>query len=233
MENINRLDWDSNFFGCNIGKLELHESDSPDAINFVKFSEYDLVYLFSPFKIPSLQTHLVDEKLVLKKHLSFENNKESNLKVTIQEYQDSQKNRSQLRELALQSGKYSRFFIDKNFTEGSFDKLYNEWIDKSVDRTLAFLILGAYLESKLVGFITVQHINASTCRIGLISVSEEHRGQGIAKNLVLSACNICFEKGYIQMEVVTQNNNELAVNLYLKNGFKKESLTYIYHLWNN
>ena len=38
-----------------------------------------------------------------------------------------------LKSLALSSGQYSRFNIDKNFVNNEYEILYNRWIEKSVE----------------------------------------------------------------------------------------------------
>ncbi len=77
-------------------------------------------------------------------------------------------------------------------------------------------ILVALKENKIVGFI---HFLVFEDYIDIVDivVDDEYRKQGIGTNLLKSLEN--YHKTEILLEV--SQNNEVAINFYLKNGFNK------------
>lgn len=226
--NIVPQEWDSRFFDLNVGSLVISQSDIFDFDIFKKKSNiFDLIYILSDYKITNLA--LVDEKEVFIKEnienisYTFENT------VRFSSIKHSYK---QLLHLTLQTGKYSRFNLDKKFTNNEYNKLYTEWIDKSISKELAFDIFVKLIDNRIVGFITLKEITNKIVGVGLVAVDAEYRGYGIAKELTNRAMYEAKLLGYKSIQVVTQHHNIPAVKLYKAQGFKSKSLTYIYHYWN-
>lgn len=100
--------------------------------------------------------------------------------------------------------------VNKNFA-----KLFQieELINSSYDS-----LFGYYENELLVGFI---HINKmyETIDIVNIVVDEKYRHQGIATRLIKYVLNNFADVEKLMLEV--NENNKVAVNLYLKNGFKE------------
>lgn len=96
----------------------------------------------------------------------------------------------------------------------NFSNLFNlkALIDSSYD-----YVYGYYYESNLVGFI---HINKlyETMDIVNIVVDEEFRNKGIATILIEYVITLFDDIESIILEV--NENNEIAISLYEKNGFK-------------
>ena len=100
--------------------------------------------------------------------------------------------------------------VNKNFA-----KLFQieELINSSYDS-----LFGYYENELLVGFI---HINKmyETIDIVNIVVDEKYRHQGIATRLIKYVLNNFDDVEKLMLEV--NENNKVAINLYLKNGFKE------------
>ena len=64
-----------------------------------------------------------------------------------------------LYELAFESGKYSRFKLDKNFSEIDFRKLYKKWVDNSLNLEIADEVLVYKISDIIQGFITYKIYN--------------------------------------------------------------------------
>lgn len=98
--------------------------------------------------------------------------------------------------------------VNKNFA-----KLFQieELINSSYDS-----LFGYYENELLVGFI---HINKmyETIDIVNIVVDEKYRHQGIATRLIKYVLNNFDDVEKLMLEV--NENNKVAINLYLKNGF--------------
>lgn len=230
------LSWDSKFFGYTVAKIS-------DVIPFVKMNQIltnmrmENVKLAYWFIKPTSRDNqvavdnngvLVDEKVTFTKKLS-----DKDLVIRnkhINSYRKKQIDKKLL-SLTLDSGKYSRFRIDKRFTHSEFKKLYREWITKSVLRKKAFdVLIYSDLEELIKGFITLEKSN-STGIIGLIAVDKKYQGKGIGKALVREALSRFQKKGLTNVRVGTQISNNGAVKFYQKLGFAILRVQNVYHFW--
>ncbi len=125
---------------------------------------------------------------------------------------------------------YSRFKIDPYFRNNEFERLYTEWIEKSVERRLANEVLIYNEGDELLGFITLA-LREKTGSIGLIAVDENQRGKAIGKKLIRAALAYFKDHKITTVEVVTQKANYAACRFYESCGFKIKSIVNIYHLW--
>jgi dTDP-4-amino-4,6-dideoxy-D-galactose acyltransferase len=132
--------------------------------------------------------------------------------------------------LALQSGVHSRFFVDPRFPRSLFEKLYREWIRKSVTRVLAKSVLVAGSADQITGMVTVGEKNGRG-DIGLVAVDSASRGRGIGRSLVGAALGWFALHAYSTAQVVTQRANTQACQLYLRCGFAVESVENFFHFW--
>jgi len=135
-----------------------------------------------------------------------------------------------LTELALQSGKYSRFRQDPRFPRELCDKLYTCWITRSVSKEIALEVLVVKEHSDLLGLITLG-TKGGRGDIGLMAVAEHARGKGIGRTLVTDADRFFEERGYTYIQVVTQRRNLAACHLYESCGYKIEKVENVFHFW--
>ena len=228
--NIQRLNWDSDFFGYEVGKIEVSKCDD---FNFDIFEQevqnYRLIYLLSDMEIDILNLLLVDKKVIFYQKI----NKviESN-DIIIESFDEAKHDLEQLKALAIESGIYSRFFIDKNFVNNEFINLYSQWIENSVNKKIAFDIIVALDKKNIIGFATLNKKSEVLSDIGLIAVSKAYRGLGIGKKVINEAILRSKLARFKAIQVVTQLDNFAAVNLYKSTNFEIKQITYIYHYWN-
>jgi dTDP-4-amino-4,6-dideoxy-D-galactose acyltransferase len=227
---IEKLSWDSDFFGYPVGQIEILKPDRYNVSTAIQDSKkFTLVYVISPeridFEVPELK--LVDIKTRLSKRIK---NKPNCSFYNISEYGGEED--GQLKKLALESGAFSRFKVDSNFVHNEFEKLYLKWISDSINKIIADKII-VYKEpgSVCIGFVTLK-FKIHFSEIGLIAVDEKSRGKGIAKSLLTFTDGLTINAGCDRIEVVTQLENLPAMKLYEKAGFEIISKKYIYHLWN-
>ena len=111
---VEKLDWDSSFFGYEVGNIILTEDYLFDKTDFIRStSKFKLVYLFSKKLIDFDSISLVDDKIVLSRDLScFEINEKRNT-VVIQTFNSKIHSVEEIQKLSLESGIYSRFYLDK------------------------------------------------------------------------------------------------------------------------
>lgn len=87
-------------------------------------------------------------------------------------------------------------------------------------------LLGYYLNSKLIGFISYSIIY-DRCEINFIGVLEEYRGKKIGSLLIRYTINRA--KNCINITLEVNINNFTAIELYKKNGFKIASIRKMYY----
>lgn len=229
------LEWDSQFFGYPVARVSFGKGGTDKLENVfqqINSKNIRLTYLYvTPDDleinrfIEKKGCLLADQKVVFVKTTE----KHNNFKNKIIEFQETEINEKIL-SLALISGIWSRFRMDKNFINNEFERLYTEWISNSINKTKAFKTLVAIKESDFVGITTLGE-KSDYADIGLVAVDENHRGQGIGYDLIHTADNTAFDMGYKQIKVVTQLKNIEACRLYKKCNFQVESITNIYHYW--
>lgn len=230
MFKIERLDWDSSFFGYEVGKIEVNDFAFFDFDNFIqRTKKFKLTYFFSKEVITLPNVPLVDRKVVLFQACT-EIGEVNN--IMIQSFNAEKHSFDELKELALESGIYSRFYSDKNFKNQEYQKLYTRWIENAVNDDTTFDIVIAVSNNSIIGFATLNKKNSLLADIGLVAVSKNSRGLGVGKQLMQEAIVRSRKAGFKEIQVVTQLNNLAAMNLYKSTNFKIKEITNIYHLWN-
>lgn len=215
---IELLEWDSNFFGYRIGKIN-HSYKNAFLPNDIEFSRFDLVYIFSDY-ILETKYNLVDIKVTFEKitEIKYFDNNINFFDSTLHSY-------SELLELAYLSGHDSRFLKDSFFGENAFKKLYKTWLDKSIESP-DIDILVCIKDTKIIGFVTFKKGKDSS-NIELIAVTPEARGEGLGKKLI-DAVEAKLKPNTL-LTVPTQETNIKACSFYLKSGFKIKNKIFIYH----
>lgn len=231
---IKKLEWDSNFFGYKIGELHFNEKEFSKS-KIEDLDEFDLVYVFSKKKLISRCLSRAYTKVVFEFDLeTFKSgyNKPRDITDIITE-KVSNKERQKLFNLAYKSGKYSRFNLDKNFSNKEFRELYKKWIENSIKGRVANHILVFKNNSNvIVGFVTLSSENNKS-NIGLIAVDDEFRGKGVGSKLIFASKFFSKNNNSKKLLVATQLDNKAACNFYLKNGFETKEKVNVYHLWRN
>ncbi len=229
---ISRLDWDSEFFGVETGKLVISHNH---IIDTESFNNFKLVYIFSNHKLSDEELniskgkiYLADEKIEYHKSLNitpFNSDK-------IVSFDSNRSISDRLYDLAIQSGHYSRFSTDPFIPSKSFERLYKLWLERSVKREIADEVYVFESNKIISGFITLG-IKSGRPDIGLVAVNNENRSLGIGALLLQAAEHWALsKKKYNKIQVVTQGANKGACRFYEKNGYSIYSVNYIYHWWN-
>src|SRR5690606_15204626 len=121
MNRIKTLQWDTDFFGYRVGRLD---ASSLTDIKNASLESYKLVYVFSEFYFSEYEKNLVDRKLTYTCEISNiqdVNSQESNIVIT--QYNPELHSYEELLNLVLESGVYSRFLIDPNFINDEYRRL--------------------------------------------------------------------------------------------------------------
>lgn len=230
--NIRKLEWDSNFFGLRIGRADIQTKEEAEElaskVNLLK-KEYDLLYVFDENHVgfKAKNSHLVDEKVLYSKPCE---PKQAFEEISIYERKTPS---NSLYHLAHISGGYSRFKLDNRFPRGSFERLYNRWIENACPQNGSNKHIFEYsIEGIAKGMITVDYAESGLAHIGLVSIDDNCQHRGIGTKIMSTVENYLYQLGYIHtLEVPTQKTNTDACRWYEKNGFKIKSIVDIYHWW--
>ena len=233
------LDWDSNFFGKRISRIDMEPEDSETVImnEISSHPNTDLFYIFNLSNQPlellpkDSKCKLVDIKMVYRLTVNDpDGNPQNNYaEIKIEDYPLSYTS-VELENLAYQSGVYSRFRTDASFPAHSFYKLYKEWIDSCVSGRLADRVYISTSNRQTIGMVTVK-FNELEARIGLIAVHEKFRGKHVGHQLLRHVTKESQLRNILHIIVSTQQQNEPACKLYERNGFVTHQVTQIYHYW--
>lgn len=228
---IRRLDWDSEFLELEVGAInyngEMFELES-------LAHSFDLIYLFTDkfFEFPGALTayfdvSLTDEKVTYSKKISAAHSPDESIRMLEQEFIPNE----QVISIAIQSGAYSRFNVDRLFPKEKFRELYRLWCVNSISRKIAEQVFVYEFDGVIAGLITVGLKNGIP-DIGLLAVDEAYRGRHIGHKLVAAAENWAVnQKKANELQVVTQAANLPACNFYEKTGFHLQQKHYVYHCW--
>ena len=231
---ICRLEWDSEFFGLRIGRTDVCSINGLQQLSDMESSikkEYDLLYVFIHKDINGTLLEWeqqgampVDNKTVYIKNVSAKKDDPNvGLYGGIAPDED-------LYRLAIASGIYSRFKTDDRMPRGSFERLYNRWIEGSVSGELANAVF-VHKDYRVNGLVTVRW-DEREATIGLVAVDKDVRGHGIGSRILQTMENyLATHTKTEKISVATQYSNIPARRLYEKNGYTVESITNIYHWW--
>ncbi len=224
---INKLEWDSNFFNLKVGEFIYYQNYKDKDL-----SAFDLIYVVSDkdfeLQLENFENSFAETKVIFNKKPEKGNQNPQPIFSFDKQNIDIQ----ELYYLAFESGKNSRFLLDKKFNPNHFRMLYKQWIDNSINKKFADDVLVYFEEKTAKGFVTYKVID-TTATIGLIAVNPNSQGKGIGAKLVQHLENLAFEKGIKQIMIPTQMNNISACNFYSKQGYAIKSKTYIKHYWKN
>ena len=228
---IRALQWDSDFFGLRIGRTDILSTE--DALFLAARREelkqqFELLYVFDPNNIGfnANGAQLVDEKILYSKPC------EPRKQYAEVSYYQGATPSDDLYRLALVSGGYSRFKLDERLPKGSYERLYNRWIENACPKEGTNKQILTYLDINSIakGMITIDY-QGGLGHIGLVAVDTDAQHQGIGGKIMSTLDGYLFEHGIKTLEVPTQKANTDACRWYEKNGFTVQSRTQIYHWW--
>lgn len=243
MIQIEYLDWDTINFGFKTGKVNLENITFDiyhieEVINSIyidgKKQGYKLLYLFCDrntliSKKNSKNIYdivLADTKIIYTKDIINSNFQDT---TKIYSYNKSYPSK-QLLDLTFTSGQYSRFKLDKHFSENIFIKIYTKWIERSVSKEIAKDVLVYEDNRNLIGMLTYK-CEQDLATIGLIAVNPIYQGRKVGTEILNKLENDLHLLGINKINVATQFNNTLACKFYEKNSFIIKHTSNIYHLW--
>lgn len=230
---IQKLEWDSDFLDKKVAKWQILNDSQPTSEEISQnLQDYDLIYLLSNQPLRRLKDNCVDVKTTYAKNIDLNAPIKDPSCIKSVPFDKSIHDEKELLKVVLESGKYSRFKLDKKFPDGKFEELYYRWMLNGIKEnqgSQTLMIIGS--DNNIDGFIQIKVVPKVKVSIELIAVAPHARGKGIASLLLKDSTTIAQSNNISILEVVTQDQNIAATKLYLKNNFKLQKREYIYHLW--
>jgi len=235
-----KLEWDSGFFGINVGYiscLRLTLNIERHIKKFIRKEKIDLLeYRCNCHDRESVVTSsqngylFVDMRLTFEQFLhkgrEIEERKGYGIKRGVPD--DIEK----LKEIATGIYRHSRYYFDTNFNRDKVAEFYRNWIEKAIRGTFDDYAYVLYHNEKPVGFCAIKEMCRRAARIGLIGMSSQYSGKGLAEYLLNTTLQrLQKEAGISYVEVITQGRNYAAQRLYQKCGFITKATELWYHKW--
>ncbi len=136
-----------------------------------------------------------------------------------------------LRQIASDSYRTSRFYFDQNFPRKKCGMLYEQWIAESCSG-FADEVFVAEMAGTPVGYITC-HLPTEDkeARIGLINVAREARRRGIGQSLIDQTLHWYACQQVAHVLGITQARNMAIQSFNDRLGFVTRSFQLWYHKW--
>ena len=239
LESLETLEWDTNFFGFPVARI-VNPNASIDELRAVRdqMNERQIPLAYWSAENPNddirreaerLGARLVDERLTFVSDLrGFPRADIPELRF-VQSYIEGM-SLTELKQLAVDSGIYSRFVVDPQFPRAKAIALFEEWIERSIEKTFADDVLVLTQDHRIAGMATIRKKN-DCANIGLAAVAADFRRRRFGQALVYAAQNWCRERGVDRIEVATQSVNVPARMLYRKCGFQLQRTEFVFHFW--
>lgn len=234
---IERLAWDSAFFGLEVVRLRagrLGAAALPGAMQALQQRGAALAYVVTDEPVEAeaaARFGLVHRDAKTTYARAIGDGLPAAAGVTVREADSSNEDEvAQLRALAVESGGSSRFMREERLSAGKAAELYERWMDNSLTGTLAAKVLVVERAGRIAGMVTVGE-RAGAADIGLIAVHDWARGGGVGGALVAAALAWGRSAGLADATVVTQGHNRAACALYERCGYAVREVVQVYHAW--
>ena len=232
-----RLPWDSSFFGCTVGRVDISRRDIASAETLaaaIRDLDCELVYVFLPggsaelagqerhrSALVALGGKLVDRKMTFSKRIGLMSADKCAESAVATELT------AELEELAYASGWCSRFALEERLRP-FFRPMYRRWLENDLSDGRVFVMNDA--GGRPIGMVTVS-IDGGVGRIGLVAVDAHHCGKGVATELMSCVERWLSSLGIAECRVVTQAVNVGGVALYAKCGYSVVRTEEVWHVW--
>lgn len=239
---VDRLDWDSHFFGLNIATLHPRRvRDSIMRFALAKCAEERidcLYYLCDCNDAESVKLaeanrfHFVDIRLEFEICLNKAPPWTAEPPTAGTEIRTARESDiPELAKIAEESYVHSRYYFDRRFPIELYRRFYRDWVAKSVRGQFEKVAFVATVDGRAAGYVTCGPKGLNRGRIGLVGISPLHQGRGLGKQLIARAFAWFREQNLPMVEVVTQGRNIPAQRLYQSCGFRTGRANLWYHKW--
>lgn len=216
MTGLNKLHWDSDFFGRSICFFDpVAPYDDEVLANHLQPGTL-LVSKIPAANKPASDYLLKHGFVFVESEIVFEKKPNSSdatlryMKASLSEMPDL---------FSIVRGLYTTSrFREPWFSNEDRDRFYEAWVENAIRGTFDDCCLISKNGADITGFVTIRSEH-NTARIGLIGVASTSQGQGIGSQLIGAAEEYCQTASKRTLFVNTQGSNDAAKNLYVKNKF--------------
>lgn len=241
-KNIIHDQWLTGVIGRNVYRIIVND-DFIKSVGDKTYNEYKQlvelqsspVFLFSKVSVLSLTQikfleklyfNLIETNIVFSKPVST-NEKyigKCELRFAISEDQE------QVANIAMGNFIYSRFHMDKVIPLDVANKIKAEWVSNFFLGKRGDYMIVAMVDGVVAGFLQILCDNDNNLVIDLIAVDKQHRGKGVATDMITYAQTQL--KQFNNISAGTQVANTPSMNLYEKIGFRISGAQYVFHYHN-
>jgi dTDP-4-amino-4,6-dideoxy-D-galactose acyltransferase len=242
---IESLEWDSKFFGFEIGQISLRSAPQEQlsamagrvsaTVGWADKNGPDCLYwlidggdAISSRAAEACGFHLVDVQMTFETKLPRGTGLDQSLMARVRLVEPG--DLPSLLALARRSHRDSRFFYDGNFGDDRCASFYEEWIKRGLRRDSDVVFVAEH-ESQPAGYCVCHLPGDQIGNIGLIAVAPEYQRCSIGTALVSAGLGYFERSGMRCATVVTQGRNIASQRLYQRCGFVTRSMRLWYHRW--
>lgn len=230
--NVQRLEWDSTFFGLECGRLNLTDNVTEEEIKNIKdqIKDYTFVSIWNcnnrhknnQWIGKETNAFLADVNIQFFKKIN--TGKKDKSVIISNHYPFDQ----EVLSIAENAYSHSKFIKDKKLKERGGERVYTEWIKNAFEKEdKYFLILK---EKETAGYILFL-MTQDEAVIELIATNECYRGQGIGRRMIQALEKFLVDHQIEKLNVGTQLDNIGAVNFYHHCGFDEVARHSVWHWW--
>lgn len=122
---------------------------------------------------------------------------------------------------------YSRFHLDPDIPKRLADDIKAQWVGNYFLGQRGDYMVVAERSGRVAGFLQLLTAPGNVLVIDLIAVEQDHRGQGLAEEMIRYAVSACGNP--TALRAGTQSANTTSLSLYEKLGFRIVSASYVLH----
>lgn len=135
--------------------------------------------------------------------------------------------RAAVEKIAARSFVYSRFHLDPDIPKRLADEIKTQWVGNYFLGQRGDYMVVAERSGQVAGFLQLLTVSGNVLVIDLIAVEQDHRGQGLAEEMIRYAATACGNP--TALRAGTQSANIMSLSLYEKLGFRIVSASYVLH----
>jgi ribosomal protein S18 acetylase RimI-like enzyme len=230
------LEWDTAFFGIRIGRLVTPRLTAPmldEAARWSAAERIDCLYVLSDAGDAAERALAAANGL---RHVDIRvTARKAPLSALAAEPVDPRLRAAtaadvpQLRRIAAESHRETRFHADPRFPHARADEMYALWIERSVAGSADHVLVGEH-DGRIVGYMTGKR-EADEGRLVLMSVDREFRGLGFGRALTVGMLKWFADRGHTSGYLTTQDGDTAAMRLYARLQFTFDRREHWYHWW--
>lgn len=236
---VERLDWDSEFFGREIGRARVGRLDASLAERLAydaRAAGLACVYFAAAAEdfetvvaAENLGCHLVDVRVVLERPAEgavAAPAADAEFRIEPGRADDL----PHLEAIATDVARASRYSADPHFRRDETERLYRTWVRNGWDGYVDAVLVAHGHDGEVLGFVCPK-MHGELCDLQLVGVASAQRQRKVGRGLVSAGIAWGREHGASRLQVVTQGRNVPAQRLYQQLGFLTTEVKLFYHLW--